>query len=102
MTDLMHALGHTFDCATNGLDGLEKFRVDAYDIVMTDRAMPDMNGDQMSAAIKDLDSSQRIIMVTGFGTMMEDNSEKPPGVDLILSKPVTLAELREALSALTT
>ena len=100
LTELMHALGHTVDRASNGLEGLEKFRVGAYDVVMTDRAMPDMNGDQLSAAIKDLDSAQRVIMMTGFGTIMEDTNEKPAGVDLIISKPITLAGLREALLSL--
>ena len=99
---MMQALGHTVDHASNGREGLEKVRANTYDVVMTDRAMPDMNGDQLAAAIKNLDSDQRVIMMTGFGTMMEDTSEKPPGVDLVISKPITLAGLREALRSLST
>ena len=97
----MFALGHTVDLASDGREALEKFQVGAYDVVMTDRAMPNMNGDQLSAAIKELDSGQRVIMMTGFGPIMEGNSEKPTGVDLIISKPITLSGLREALAAVT-
>jgi hypothetical protein len=33
-------------------------------------------------------------MLTGFGEVMKASREKPPGVDLILSKPVTIEDLR--------
>ncbi len=101
LSELMFALGHTVDLASDGREALEKFQVGAYDVVMTDRAMPNMNGDQLSAAIKERDSGQRVIMMTGFGPIMEGNSEKPSGVDLIISKPITLSGLREALAAVT-
>jgi signal transduction histidine kinase len=39
--------GHTFETATNGREGLEKFYKGKFDLVVTDRAMPDMNGIQM-------------------------------------------------------
>ena len=64
---------------------------------MTDRAMPEMNGDQLAASIKELVPDKQVIMMTGFGDIMGDTGEKPLGVDLVLTKPVSLAILREAL-----
>ena len=75
---------------------MEKFREGNYDLVVTDRAMPDMNGDQMASAIKELASSQRVIMLTGLGDMM-GTVDTPQGVDLVLGKPVTMSVLRQAL-----
>ena len=63
---------------------------------MTDRAMPDMNGDQLADAIKELVSDQPVIMLTGLGNMM-GTDEKPQGVDLVLGKPVTTNMLRQTL-----
>jgi len=63
---------------------------------VTDRAMPDMNGDQLADAIKELVSDQPVIMLTGLGNMM-GTDEKPQGVDLVLGKPVTMDMLRQAL-----
>ena len=97
LTTAVCAIGHTVDNATNGREGLEKFRSGNYDLVVTDRAMPEMNGDQLAAAIKELAPDKQVIMMTGFGDIMGDTGEKPPGVDLVLSKPVSLAILREAL-----
>jgi CheY-like chemotaxis protein len=39
---------HDVTTAVNGRDGLEKFQAGDYDLVVTDRAMPEMNGDQLA------------------------------------------------------
>ncbi len=90
--------GHTVEAANSGRDGLEKFRHGQFDLVLVDRAMPDMNGDQVAAAIKSANPTVPVVMLTGFGTMMDAAAEKPAGVDLIVGKPVTIAGLRTALS----
>ncbi len=90
--------GHTVDAATSGREGLEKFQTGRYDLVVTDRAMPEMGGDQMAAAVKRLAPHKPVIMLTGFGDMMQAADEHPAGVDVVLSKPVTRSKLREALA----
>ena len=87
---------HTVEVAANGREGLEMFRAGKFDLVLTDRAMPEMNGDQLATAIKQRDPQTPIIMLTGFGAMLADE-DKPADVDLIMNKPFTLAELRQAL-----
>jgi signal transduction histidine kinase/ActR/RegA family two-component response regulator len=93
---MLRALGHSVELAASGGEGLEKFREEKYDLVVTDRAMPDMNGDQLADAIKEITSHQPVIMLTGLGNMM-GTDEKPQGVDLVLGKPVTMDMLRQAL-----
>ena len=73
------------------------FRGGEYDIVITDRGMPEISGDQLAAEIQRTAPDMTIIMLTGFGDMMDNAGENPVGVDLILSKPITLAALREAI-----
>lgn len=90
---------HTVVLAPNGRVGLEKFRLEGpFDLVMTDRAMPEMNGDQLASEVKRLNPKQPIILLTGFGDLMQGAGEKPPGVDLVVSKPFTLATLRAAMA----
>jgi FixJ family two-component response regulator len=36
-------------------------------------------------------------MVTGFGDVMQAQGERPPGVDTVISKPVTISALRAAV-----
>jgi CheY-like chemotaxis protein len=89
---------HEYVTAVNGRDGLEKFRAGVFDIVMTDRAMPEMNGDALAAEIKRVKPSQPVILLTGFGDLMASSGEKPTGVDLVVGKPFTLGTLRNAIA----
>jgi FixJ family two-component response regulator len=66
--------------------------------VVVDRAMPDMSGDQVASAIKSVDSTMPVVMLTGFGAMMEATGEKPPSVDLVVGKPITMEDLRAAVA----
>jgi DNA-binding response OmpR family regulator len=90
--------GHAVETAINGREGLEKFKDGEFDVVLTDRAMPEMNGDQLAAQIKLLRPDMPVILLTGFGDLMMDVGERPSGVDLVVSKPFTMTSLREALS----
>jgi PAS domain S-box-containing protein len=89
---------HIVETATNGREALDKFQHAKFDVVILDRAMPDMNGDQVAVAIKHLKPETPIILLTGFGSMMQAAGEQPPGVDLVVGKPVTILGLREAVA----
>jgi signal transduction histidine kinase len=89
---------HDVTTAVNGRDGLEKFQAADFDLVVTDRAMPEMNGDQLAAEIKKLKPKQPLILLTGFGDLMTGAGEQPEGVDLVVSKPFTLNTLRGAIA----
>jgi len=93
--------GHAAETAVNGRAALEKFAPGAFDLVVTDRAMPEMGGDELAAALKELAPTQPILMLTGFSDMMDANEEKPAGVDRVLGKPPTLAAFRAAVVELT-
>jgi CheY-like chemotaxis protein len=93
--------GHAVETAANGREALEKFHPEQFDLVVTDRAMPDMNGDQLAAAIKKMTPNKPVILLTGFGELMLATGEHLQAVDLILSKPVTLLALRRAIAQVT-
>lgn len=93
--------GHTVQMARNGLEALEVFLVGRFDLVITDRAMPEMGGDQLAAAIKGMDPSQPVIMLTGFGDFMAAHDESVAGADEIIGKPVDLKRLLEAAARVT-
>jgi len=88
---------HTVDVASNGREALQLFEQREYDLVITDKVMPEMNGDQLAVAVKSREPETRVIMLTGFGGMpnAEDQSEF---IDLVLAKPTSLAELRIAIA----
>jgi PAS domain S-box-containing protein len=91
------AQGHTVDSAINGVEGLEKFTSSHFDLVVTDRAMPEMGGDQLAASIEKVSPATPVIMLTGFGDLMEAKGEQPAGVDAVIGKPITLDALTDAI-----
>jgi DNA-binding NtrC family response regulator len=98
LTEFLTLDGHTFETAIDGREGWEKFDPNRFDLVITDRAMPQMSGDLLTAAIKQVAPNKPVIMLTGFGNLMKASNEQPAGVDVLVSKPVTLGALRQALA----
>ena len=90
--------GHTVETAGDGREGLEKFRRGKFDLVVADRAMPEMNGDKMTKAIKQSAPKTPIVMVTGFADMPFDPGGAAGGPDLIVRKPITQSALRQAIA----
>ena len=98
VADYLTADGHSVGTAANGRDGLEKYLAGSFELVVTDKAMPEMNGDQLASAIKRKTPGKPVIMLTGFGGKIAATGEKPMGVDVVLTKPVKRLELRRALA----
>jgi CheY-like chemotaxis protein len=91
--------GHRVSVARTGAKGMEMALAGTYDVVITDRALPDMSGDTVAATIKAKLPAIRVIMLTGFGEVMKEQRERPPGVNIVLSKPTTFKEICDALAA---
>jgi signal transduction histidine kinase len=89
---------HTVETAANGREGLEKYRTKRYDLVLTDKAMPEMDGDQLAAAIRQLQPKQPIILLTGYRDRVGEAALGNPSVNLVLGKPLALGRLRQALA----
>jgi signal transduction histidine kinase len=89
--------GHLVETAADGCEGLSKFRAGKFDLVLVDRAMPEINGDQLTEAIKELAPDVPVILVTGFEKTFGDSPPERRRADLILCKPFSHASLREAI-----
>jgi signal transduction histidine kinase len=85
---------HTVESASDGSAALEKYGVDKFDVVITDQAMPQMNGVQLANELKRRNPEQRIVLLTGVG---EADLRETGDIDVFVQKPVSLAALRQAL-----
>ena len=88
---------HTVIEAKNGREALEFFNQSLVDLVILDYFMPQMEGKQLAANIKLTSPTLPVLMVTAYLEKLVD-SDNP--ADLVLGKPIGLAELREAISKL--
>lgn len=90
--------GHSVQGAADGATALARFHKGQYDLVLTDRAMPGMRGEDVAQRVKEMDSNVPVIMVTGFHDMMGDKHQCPRGIDAVLSKPLQEQELMDAIA----
>ena len=97
IAEYLQSDGHTTASAFRGDEALNLFRTQAFDLVITDQAMPAMNGSQLAVAIKQLAPEVPVILLTGFGDEMMAVGGNPTGVDLVLGKPLSHADLRQAI-----
>jgi signal transduction histidine kinase/CheY-like chemotaxis protein len=98
VTEYLRGDGHDVIPVTSGRDAVTKVREKKFDVVFLDRAMPEMSGDQAAEMIKQLQPDLPVIMLTGFGALIEVTGSRPRAVDAVLGKPVTLATLRQTLA----
>ena len=98
--EYLTTVGYTVETAINGFDALEKFERGRFDLVVSDQGMPDMSGDRLAGAVKERSPGTPVILLTGAGRTEQATPEDIAGVDLILSKPLTMSVLRDALAKL--
>jgi CheY-like chemotaxis protein len=92
--------GHQVATAASGREALEKFRRHPFDLVVLDRVMPEMSGEQTARFLKQLNHNIPVIMLTGFGTLVEVTGSEPQAVDVVLNKPITANALRRTIDKL--
>jgi CheY-like chemotaxis protein len=95
---MLRYYGHDVQTASNGAGALALLEVGQFDLIITDYLMPEMKGDQLVTHLKRGRPGQRIIMVTAFAEDVLASDRANGGVDLVLSKPFSLEELRAAIA----
>ena len=97
---LLDRFGFDTVMAQSGAEALEYLKQKQFQLVITDFAMPRMTGVDLAAAIKAMCPTQPILMLTAYAERFW--SEPVPAVDKILSKPISLPKLQEAIKLVNT
>jgi CheY-like chemotaxis protein len=94
----MESMGHTVESAADGTEALDIFNKSPFDLILTDLSMPRLNGIALVEAARQVIAQIPVIMLTGYGAMLLPDGERPPGVDILLAKPVTRDNLAAAIA----
>ena len=89
--------GYETISAFNGEQGLEKFKSESPDIVVTDIKMPGMDGLELLKKIKEIDIETEVIIVTGHGDIDSTITALQYGASDFINKPVRDEALAIAL-----
>jgi signal transduction histidine kinase/CheY-like chemotaxis protein len=93
-------LGYQPDVVANGLEALTAVHRQAYDVILMDVQMPEMDGHEASRRIVEefeIGRRPRLIALTANVFKSDQDACLSAGMDGFLGKPVDLAQLREAL-----
>jgi len=85
------------DLAANGKIGLEMFRANSYDVVLTDVQMPVMNGMELAQEIKALSPSTPVIIITAHSDEETRSQAAKIGVDSYITKPFFPEQVAEEI-----
>jgi DNA-binding response OmpR family regulator len=92
--------GMTVDVALDGGDALDRLAVSRYDVVVLDRDLPGVHGDDICRTLVASRSESRILMLTAARSVRDRVAGLALGADDYLPKPFDLAELVARTQAL--
>lgn len=89
------------DIAYDGEAALERLAVNEYDVVVLDRDLPAVHGDDVCRSIVDSGAQTRVLMLTAAAAVRDRVEGLAIGADDYLSKPFAFLELSARVHALT-
>ena len=92
--------GMAVDLAFDGSDALAHAAVNRYDVILLDRDLPGMHGDQVCRSLAAQRSETRVLMLTAASTIRDRVDGLELGADDYLPKPFDFAELVARVRAL--
>jgi two-component system sensor histidine kinase EvgS len=101
----LELLGHRVTAVASGEEALQQWREGSFDAVITDCNMPGMSGHELTQAIRLIEQHEArsvtpIIGCTANAMQEEHARSQQAGMDALLVKPVSLAQLAQKLDEL--
>ena len=100
MAEGLRREGMAVDVSLDGADALAHAAVNRYDVVVLDRDLPGVHGDQVCRRLADQHRESRVLMLTAASTISDRVEGLELGADDYLSKPFEFAELVARVRAL--
>ncbi len=100
---MLEKLGQRPDFAGNGVEAVEAWERQDYDIILMDCSMPEMDGFQATREIRSREAARgdgrRVAIVALTANALKGDRERclEAGMDGHISKPLTIGQLRESL-----
>jgi len=104
MQSQLTAMGYRVDLAVNGVEALKLYQQKSYDVILTDIEMPEMNGYELTAEIRRLetDSTRSTLILAITASEFDLNEERAiaMGFNGYMLKPLELDVLKKKLAGI--
>ncbi len=102
MVEALRRFGIAPDLATNGLEAIAAATRTSYDLIYMDGSMPELDGFEACRRLRALEVGSRrtpVLALTAHVVGVASDAWRDAGMDGVLHKPFTVAELRKSLAA---
>ena len=96
-SSIIESEGYIVEVAFSGQEALDKFKKSAFDLLILDIKLPDMNGDKVAKKVRDKDKNIIIIIITGFPELQDSITALDIGIQDILLKPISSSEILRSI-----
>jgi CheY-like chemotaxis protein len=102
LSQVLSVMGHEVVVAHNAEDALRHAERFSPDLVVTDIAMPGVNGFELAMRLRTRNGSKNILLValTGYDLEADGDELSAAGFDLLLTKPVEITKLQSLIDLL--
>jgi PAS domain S-box-containing protein len=99
IVEMLSMLGYDVTTFNSSVDALQAFEAapNKFDVVVTDRTMPGISGDNLARDIKALRGDIPIVMITGYAGLPAGQERDESPIDQTVMKPFTRAMLNTAI-----
>jgi signal transduction histidine kinase/ActR/RegA family two-component response regulator len=95
LRDILEKEGCEAVVAEGGHQALSLFENGSFDAVFTDVGMPDMNGWELSRAVRERNSNIPVAVITGWGEAVGSHERQAARVDWVVAKPFDTPQIVE-------
>lgn len=104
LADFLGLLGHRVSVAVDGQQAFALYGTNHFDMMLLDWHMPLLDGLELAKRIRDREAADQrpripLIAVTAAGLIADADRARAVGIDVILTKPVSLDDLRQVLQS---
>ena len=94
----LEKLGFEVDTFTQSVEAMHQVQQSAYDIVITDLKMKEIDGMRFLEEVKKQRPQTEVIVITGFATMETAKQSFQKGVFDFIAKPFKLSEIQDVVT----
>jgi len=99
INDMLEFLNHTVTTALSGKEGIEKFKANRYDLVITDLGMPGIGGWDVTRICKSLKPEIPVLMISGWGNQINDDMIAQSSLDGVMAKPFEIDKIKATIQS---
>ncbi|MCW9034695.1 MAG: ATP-binding protein [Rhodospirillales bacterium] len=99
--EMLDTLGYGAIGFHSSAEALQYFKNNPYkvDVVLTDQEMPEMTGDILAQAVKEIRPEIPIVLMTGFSEKISGKAPEDQGLSDIIQKPLTIESLGKSIKS---